>query len=184
MMIVQRDRATLHVRNRILALVRLSSLSRERRSEGQAQKLRQLLDDLEEDLETMEEAKASVAPTQLALLGHSSLGTRHWTYEKTAVVLVCACCMFSLPGTWRLPSAGLASPGQYRPSSVQFAFWPSGSARPELFHLMGHAVRRMGIWSFSDREAASLLEGFSRAKRCDEAQGGVHYNTEPAGVIP
>lgn len=43
-----------------------------------------------------------------------------------------------------------------------------GLRHPEIFRCLGQVVRRSGLWSFADSEAASLLEGFSRARRCDE----------------
>eukprot|EP00913_Durusdinium_trenchii_P023194 g21773.t1 len=43
-----------------------------------------------------------------------------------------------------------------------------GLRHPEIFRCLGQVVRRSGLWSFADNEAASLLEGFSRARRCDE----------------
>lgn len=40
--------------------------------------------------------------------------------------------------------------------------------RPELFRAIAEMVRRVGIWRFADDEISSLLEGFSRARLCDE----------------
>ncbi|CAJ1371817.1 unnamed protein product [Effrenium voratum] len=43
-----------------------------------------------------------------------------------------------------------------------------GLRAPEPFRVIAQLARRGGLWSFADAEAAALLEGFSRARRCDE----------------
>ena len=56
----------------------------------------------------------------------------------------------------------------YTLASLALGMARLGLRHPEIFRCLGQVVRRSGLWSFGDHEAASLLEGFSRARRCDE----------------
>lgn len=53
-------------------------------------------------------------------------------------------------------------------SSVALALGRLGFRLPVLFHALATLIQRTGIWTFSDEEVASVLEGFSRSKLVDE----------------